>query len=251
MACAHVSGVIHHKHNVRREKKYTPKRVFSSENLSASTGKKQVWCIPKMLVFKGKRRKINIHQRGFKVFVGDPFAQYWCIDFGLLNVIVGKLERCSKCSVLSPLLLCVGFCCVVSVFLCVLSGTRLNKEDIIMFLPDPFREGVWSLFPRNAEPRCMAALRPSACGAHLHHDTRDWSGGVGGFLVGCFVMGGRGGRLGFAACGCVACRALNHIRSECQLRMGGGTRAHLASRRFELSVVGMQSRCCFRTRNVH
>ena len=39
----------------------------------------------KKLVFKGKRRKIHIHQRAFKVFVGDPFAQYWCIDFGLLK----------------------------------------------------------------------------------------------------------------------------------------------------------------------
>ena len=42
----------------------------------------------KELVFKGKRRKIHIHQRAFKVFVRDPFAQYWCIDFGLLRVRV-------------------------------------------------------------------------------------------------------------------------------------------------------------------
>ena len=35
---------------------------------------------------KGQRRKIDIHQRGFQVFVGDPFAQYWCIDFGLLEL---------------------------------------------------------------------------------------------------------------------------------------------------------------------
>ena len=38
----------------------------------------------KKLVFKGKKKKIHIHQRTFKVVVGDPFAQYWCIDFGLL-----------------------------------------------------------------------------------------------------------------------------------------------------------------------
>ena len=38
----------------------------------------------KNLVFKGKRRKIRIDQSAFKVSVGDPFAQYWCIDFGLL-----------------------------------------------------------------------------------------------------------------------------------------------------------------------
>ena len=44
----------------------------------------------KKLVFKGKRRKINIHQRAFKVFVGDPFAQYWCIDFGLLKLAPKK-----------------------------------------------------------------------------------------------------------------------------------------------------------------
>ena len=31
-----------------------------------------------------KERKIHIHQRAFKVSVGDPLAQYWCIDFGLL-----------------------------------------------------------------------------------------------------------------------------------------------------------------------
>ena len=39
----------------------------------------------KKLVFKGKRRKIHIHQRAFEAVVGDPFAQYWCIDFGLLK----------------------------------------------------------------------------------------------------------------------------------------------------------------------
>ena len=42
------------------------------------------------LVFKGKRRKIHIHQSAFKVFVGDPFAQYWCIDFGLLTTSPGN-----------------------------------------------------------------------------------------------------------------------------------------------------------------
>ena len=35
-------------------KKYTG--VFSSENSSASTGKKQVWCIPKSLFSREKRR---------------------------------------------------------------------------------------------------------------------------------------------------------------------------------------------------
>ena len=42
--------------------------------------------------FKGKRRKREIYiyiytdQRAFKVFVGDPFAQSWCIDLGLLCI---------------------------------------------------------------------------------------------------------------------------------------------------------------------
>ena len=40
------------------------------------------------LVFKGKRRKIHIHQRAFRVFVGDPFVQYWCMDLGLLSVLI-------------------------------------------------------------------------------------------------------------------------------------------------------------------
>ena len=40
----------------------------------------------KKLVFKGTRRIIHVHQRAFKAVVGDPFAQYWCIDFGLLKI---------------------------------------------------------------------------------------------------------------------------------------------------------------------
>ena len=60
------------------------KGAFSSENSSATTGKKRGLVYTKNLVFKGKRRKIRIHQSAFKVSVGDPFAQYWCIDFGLL-----------------------------------------------------------------------------------------------------------------------------------------------------------------------
>ena len=36
--------------------------------------------------FRGKKKEnSHIHQRAFKVFVGDPFAQHWCIDFGLLQ----------------------------------------------------------------------------------------------------------------------------------------------------------------------
>ena len=40
-----------------------------------------------------KRRRLQIHQRAFKVFVEDPFAQYWCIDFGLLVEV--RLKSCS------------------------------------------------------------------------------------------------------------------------------------------------------------
>ena len=35
--------------------------------------------------FQGKKKeKMHIRQRAFKVLVGDPFAQYWCIDFDLV-----------------------------------------------------------------------------------------------------------------------------------------------------------------------
>ena len=51
---------------------------------------------PKKLVFMGKRRKIHIHPRAFKVVVGDPFAQYWCIDLGLLYQGQEKLRPWSE-----------------------------------------------------------------------------------------------------------------------------------------------------------
>ena len=60
-------------HYSERKKVYT-KGVFSSENSSASTGKKGVLVYTKKLVFKGKEGKMHIHQRASKVFVGDPFA---------------------------------------------------------------------------------------------------------------------------------------------------------------------------------
>ena len=56
------------------------KLQLSARKLLKTTASKEV----AKLVFKGKRRKIHIHQRAFKVVVGDPFAQYWCSDFGLL-----------------------------------------------------------------------------------------------------------------------------------------------------------------------
>ena len=56
------------------EGKICTKGVFSSENTFASTGKKQVWCVPKSLFSRekeGQRRRTHIHQRGFQVFAGD------------------------------------------------------------------------------------------------------------------------------------------------------------------------------------
>ena len=68
-------------------------------------GKKRFGVYQK-LVFKRKRRKTHIHQRGFKVFVGDPFAEYWCRNFGLLRFV---------------LKVCVCVCVCVCVFFCLLS----------------------------------------------------------------------------------------------------------------------------------
>ena len=72
-------------------KKYTPK-VFSALKTQVPQQAKKGLVYAQKLVFKGKRRKIHIHQRAFKVVVGDPFAQYWCIDFGLLYGSLYPLE---------------------------------------------------------------------------------------------------------------------------------------------------------------
>ena len=72
-------------------KKYTPK-VFSALKTQVPQHAENSLVYTKKLVFKGKRRKIHIHQRGFKVFVGDPFPQYWCIDFGLLFMSVTRMH---------------------------------------------------------------------------------------------------------------------------------------------------------------
>ena len=82
-------------------RKYTPK-VFSALKLKCLNRQKRGLVYTKKLVFKGKRRKIHIHQRVFKVFGGDPFAQYWCIDLGLLFI-------CSKFMCLSLALHFRGF----------------------------------------------------------------------------------------------------------------------------------------------
>ena len=71
-------------------KKVYTKGVFSSENPSVSTVKKEFWCIPKSLFSREKRRKIHIRQRAFKVFVGTPRAilvcRFWPPTFGFHKV---------------------------------------------------------------------------------------------------------------------------------------------------------------------
>ena len=64
-------------------KKVYTKGVFSSENSSASTGKKEVWCIPKSL-FSREKEGNTYTPKSLQGVCGDPFAQYWCVDFGLL-----------------------------------------------------------------------------------------------------------------------------------------------------------------------
>ena len=66
------------------------KGVFSSENSSASTGKKEVWCMPKSLFSRGHEGVyIYIYTpKSLQGVVGDPFAQYWCIDPILLPFVL-------------------------------------------------------------------------------------------------------------------------------------------------------------------
>ena len=71
-------------------KKYTPK-VFSALKTQVPQQAKKGLVYTKKLVFKGERRKKHIHQRASKVFEGDPFAQYWCIDVGLLTILHTKI----------------------------------------------------------------------------------------------------------------------------------------------------------------
>ena len=60
-------------------------RCFRLWKLKCLNRQKTGLVYTKKLVFEGKWRKIHIHQRGFKVFVGDPFAQHWFLDLGLLT----------------------------------------------------------------------------------------------------------------------------------------------------------------------
>ena len=65
-------------------KKYTPK-VFSALKTQEPEQAKKRLGVYQKACFQGKRRKIHIHQRAFEAVVGGPFAQYWCIDLGLLH----------------------------------------------------------------------------------------------------------------------------------------------------------------------
>ena len=69
-------------------KKVYTKGVFSSENSSASTGKKEAWCMPKSLFWREnfKRREKTYTPKSLPgVCGGHLFAQHWCINFGLLK----------------------------------------------------------------------------------------------------------------------------------------------------------------------
>ena len=59
----------------RREKSIHQRCLQLSKLKSLNTQKRGL-VYTKKLVFKGKRRKIHIHQRAFKVVVRDPVAQY-------------------------------------------------------------------------------------------------------------------------------------------------------------------------------
>ena len=80
-------GTYHRQQNLSEGRKYTPK-VFSALKTQVLNRQKRCLVYAQKLVLNGKRGKIHIHQRAFKVFVRDPFAQYWCIDFGLLIRVV-------------------------------------------------------------------------------------------------------------------------------------------------------------------
>ena len=53
-------------------KKVYTKGVFSSENLSASTGKKEVWCIPKSLFSRDKGGKYIYTKEPLRWLLGTP-----------------------------------------------------------------------------------------------------------------------------------------------------------------------------------
>ena len=65
-------------------KKYTPK-VFSAVKTQVLQQAKKGLVYTKKLVFKGKKKE-NTYTPKRLQGVCDPFAQYWCIDVGLLLV---------------------------------------------------------------------------------------------------------------------------------------------------------------------
>ena len=68
-------------------KKVYTKGLFQLWKLKCLNRQKRGLLYTKKLVFKGKNKENTfLHQRAFKVFLGDPFAQYWCIDFGLPKI---------------------------------------------------------------------------------------------------------------------------------------------------------------------
>ena len=78
---------------IRRGKKYTPK-VFSVRKTQVPQQAQKRFGVYQKACFQGtKKDKKHVHQRGFKVFVGDPFTEYWCIDFGLLLNIRRELQN--------------------------------------------------------------------------------------------------------------------------------------------------------------
>ena len=85
--------IFHFETSLRNAGHYVGDRKVYTKGVCAQQAKQEVWCIPKWLVFKGEKGNIHIHQRPFHVFARDFVAQYWCIDFGILIVATGGLER--------------------------------------------------------------------------------------------------------------------------------------------------------------
>ena len=68
-----------------------PKTLWTNENRWTEKGiLNEVWIKPR---YKPSDHLKHTHQRGFKVFVGDPFAEHWCIDFGLLSYVSPIVPR--------------------------------------------------------------------------------------------------------------------------------------------------------------
>ena len=79
---------------IARRKKCTPK-VFSGLKTQVPQQAKKRFGVYHKACFQGKKKENTYtRQSASQVFVGDPFAQYWCIDFGLLySAIGGTISR--------------------------------------------------------------------------------------------------------------------------------------------------------------